>query len=105
MLFAHFDGYIQQVALAGGLVVSHGGLDHVPRAIKLVIVAEIGEAMIGVVDLIVRVQVAIGHLRGGHLGYDGIDLLIQHWIGVISQAERSRFQDLIRIGVLEDQPA
>ena len=54
---------VQQFALAGGLIVGHGRLDHVAGAVELVVIHQIGPALLQPVDDVIGVHVAVGLLR------------------------------------------
>ena len=50
----------EEVGLARGAEVGHGRLDHVPRAVQFVVVAQVGPAPAWLLDDVIAVKITIG---------------------------------------------
>ena len=94
----------EEVLLARGPVVRHGRLDHVPGAVELVVVAEVGPPPARLLDGVIAVEIAIRELRRGELGDDLVEPLRQHRIGVRGERVRGRLERLVDVGVHEHRP-
>lgn len=100
-----FLGDVQQVALAGGLVVGDGRFDQMPAAVQLVAFGQVLSAVFGMFDGDVGVQVSVLALGQADQFNDFVgdgDVLAA---GAVLDAESHRFQPFIKIGVLEDGAA
>ena len=82
-----------------------GGLGEVPEAVELVAHLQVAPAPGGILDLAPRVQVAVGHLRGGdeldRLGREPLEL----GRGLASELPGEGLEPLVDVGVAEDHPA
>ena len=67
----------EKVGLARGMEMSHSRLDHVPRAVQFMIVAQVGPAPAWFLDDIVTVQITIGQLRCRKLGDDLVEASLE----------------------------
>ncbi len=94
---------IQQVLLAGGLVMRHGALDQVPGAVHLMQVAQVLPAQLRLDMGEVRVQVAVWLLGADDLIRHVIHFRFQFGVGVGGQRIAGRLQPLTRVGITEDQ--
>ena len=99
------SGDVEEVGLAGGLVMRDGGLEHVPGAIEFVAVAEVGPALARFLDGVVAVEVAVRLLRRRHDGDDVVQLLLQRRVGMGGKGIGRCFERFVEVGVHEDRPA
>ena len=104
MWSASFVATVEEVRLARGPVVRDGRLDHVPGAVELVVVAEVGPPPARLLDDVIAVEIAIRELRRGELGDDLVDPLRQHGIGMRGQRVRGRLERLVDVGIHEHRP-
>ncbi len=98
-------GDVQEVGLAGGLVMRHSRLKHVAGAIKLVPVAKVGPAFSGLLDREIAVEVAVGLLRRGEQTDDIVQLLFERRIGVGGNRVGGGLEGFIEVRIHENRPA
>src|SRR5579875_543255 len=94
-------GYIEEVSSAGSAIVGHGGLKEMAGAVDFMHVAEIGEAVFGTVEHEVGVEIAIGLLGGGDFGDDGLHLIFEVSIRLVTDGVGDSFKQFIDVGVVE----
>ena len=94
--------HIQEFPLAGGLEVCDGCFHQVPRAIKLVFVAEIRPTLARLNYCVVSVEIPIGLLRFGEQINEFIDLPLQFGIRMTAQGITGCFDPLGHIRFPED---
>ncbi|MCW0415765.1 hypothetical protein NB689_001519 [Xanthomonas sacchari] len=92
---------VEQGAFAGGLEVGHAGLDHVPGAVQLVALGQVGPAFLRRLHREVGVEVAVGLLRGPDQLDGGVGVALQRRIGMLCEQVGHRFQPFGHVAVLE----
>ena len=93
----------EEVGLARGPVVGDGRLDHVPRAVELVVVAKVGPPPSRLFHDVVAVEIAVGELGRGQLGDDLVDPLLQNGIGMRGERVRGGLEGLVHVRIHEDR--
>ena len=99
----HPDGHVQELALAGSLVVGDCGLDHVAGAVHLMLV-HVGPAVLKAGEGIVGVDVAVVLLRCCELVNPLVAFRLQDRIWIVHQGICHPFQGLVDIRVVEEYP-
>ena len=97
----HAAGHVQELPLARSLIVGHRRLEHMARHIHLVVIPQVGEALVQPLDDVIRVQVAIGLLGLLRQVNGGIGGLFQFGIGMGGQGITHALQPLPQVGILE----
>ena len=106
------DGDVQEVGLAGGLVMGDGRLEQMAGVVKLVavnrvhlpaLVAGPWVRMLGI-DRASGVEVAVRFLGGADLGDQVVQVSLHLRIGLNGQRIRGAFEHLIGIGIVERIP-
>ena len=93
-------GHVQELALAGGLVVGDGRLDQVAGAVQFVAVLDVLPAILRLDEGVIGVEVAVGLLGGGDQVDDGVGPLLQLGVALVGQRVGDAFEDLVDVGVV-----
>ena len=97
-----FQHDIEQASVAGRVKIGHGAFQHVPGAIELVVVAEIGPALFRFAADVPAVEVSVGKLGGGKPPGDLIDLRFDRRIAPVGEGIARRLDPLADVGVPKD---
>ena len=93
---------VEQLSPAGRLEIGDRALQHVAGAIELVVVAEVGPALVDLAADIPAVQIAVGKLRLGELLGDRIDLRLDRRVAPMLQRVARRLDPFADVGVPEN---
>ena len=93
---------VEEEALARRLEVRDGGLHEVARAVELVPVVEVRPALLRLDEREVRVEVAVGPLRGDDEAREGVELPRERGVGAARDLSRHALGDLRDVAVPED---
>ena len=100
-MVGHTDAHVQQLALAGNLVIGHTRLDHMSGAVHLVPV-HILPAVLQSGEGVEGVDVAVGLLGRGELVNPLVALGFQHRIRMVLQGIGHPLQGLVHVGVVKE---
>src|SRR6185312_10566627 len=78
----------------GGLEIGNGALEHVAGVVELVVVAEVGPAVLGLAVEIPAVEIAVGLLRLFEIVDDGLDLGFDVGVAAVAQRVAGRLDPL-----------
>ena len=92
---------VEQPAPAGGLEIGDGAFQHVAGAIELVIVAEVGPALLRLAPDIPAVEIAVGQLRLREMLDDGFDLRLDVGVAPVRQRIARRLDPFADVGIPE----
>ena len=102
-------GYVEEVALSGGLVVGYGPLDHVAEVVEFVaqlldLLPALGARplvrMVGV-HRAGGVEVSVGLLRRGHDHQHAVDVALELLVGICLEEVARTLDSLVDVGVVE----
>ena len=93
---------VEKEALARRLEVRDGGLHEVARAVELVPVVEVRPALLRLDEGEVRVEVAVGPLRGDDEAREGVEPPRERGVGAARELARHALGDLGDVAVPED---
>ena len=104
-----FDGDVQEIALAGGLVMGDGAFHHMAQVVELVAEllvlhpAAVAGPMMGMLGIHRSggVQVTIGLLRRGHYRENAVDIGFQLLVRIGLEHIGSALDGLVNVGVVE----
>ena len=91
----------EELVLAGGMEISHCRLDEVTEAVKLMLVTD-GEALIGVVEVIETVIIAVIQLAAAHIVDKGIGFCLQPFVSAGFQRKGKGFDPFCHVGIPKD---
>ena len=94
-------GHLQQLILAGGLVVGHRRLRQMAQAVQLMVILQVGKGLVHPVKDVVGVQVAVGHLGLGNHIYSLVHHLLQLFVRMLGQGIGHRLDPLVEVRILE----
>ena len=108
-----FDRDVEEIALAGGLPVGHGALDHLAEVIAFVAAAlHLGPALgadpgvrVPGVHLAGGIEIAIGLLGRRHQHQHAVDIGLQRSVRIGLQEVAGAFDRLVDVGVVEREAA
>ena len=93
---------IEQLAPSRGPKVSDRPLEQVPGVVKLVVVAQVGPALLGLAPVVPAVEIAVGRLRAREVVYDGVDFRFDVGIAPMGEGVACRLDPLADVRVPED---
>ena len=93
------DRYVEEFAVAGGVVIGHGGFDEVTGAVVLVLF-HVGPAFVEARQRVIRVQVSIGQLGSRDLVDPDVGFLLNGGIGVVFERVGHRFNGFVDVAVV-----
>ena len=96
-------GSLEQLVLAGGLIIRHRALCQMAEAVQLVIVAQIGPRSVHAVDDVVGIQIAVLRLSGADEVDGFIGDLFQRRIGMLGQGVAYSLDPLGEVGILKQE--
>ena len=96
---------VQQFALAGGLIVRHGRLDHVAGAVELVVIHQVCPALVQPADDVIGVHVAVGLLRRDDVVDGRVHHGLQLRVAPVGQRVGRALQPFGRVAVLKHAAA
>ena len=94
-------GNVQQGPFARGGIVGRGSLEHVAGHIQLMVVPQVGEALVQAVDNIVGIQIAVALLGLAGQGDGLVRLGLQGRVGMGGQGVGNALHPLPQVAVLE----
>ena len=94
--------HVEHLAAAGGLEVGDRAFEQVAAVVELVVVAEVGPAVAGLVGDVPEVEVAVGELGGGELVDDVVDLGLDGFVAAVVKGVGRRLDPLADVGIPED---
>ena len=92
----------RQAAAAGGEEVGDAAFEQVAEVVELVVVAEVGPALVGLAAEIPAVQVAVRRLRAFEVVDDRLDLRLDVGVAAVRQGVGRGLDPLADVGVPED---
>ena len=103
------DGDVEEIALACGLIVGDGALDHVTEVIELVtevfhlVPAMFASPLVGMFRILRtgRVEIAVGFLCGSHEVDDAVDVVFHLLVGIGLQQVGGSLDGFVHVGVVE----
>ena len=97
----HTDAHVQELALAGDVVICHGGFYHMAGTVHLVVVHH-GPALVQARQGIIGIDVAVLQLGGGELVDPLVALGFQGRVGADLERVGHALQRLVDVGIVEE---
>ena len=96
-------GRVEQLALAGGLVVGNRAFGQVAEAVQFMMVLQVGEVPVHAVEDVVGVEVAVVELRRADDVDGGVGGRLEFGVRMMGQRVADRFDPFGEVGVLEHE--
>ena len=93
---------VEEAAAAGGEEVGDAAFEEVAEVVELVVVAEVGPALVGLAAEIPGVEVAVGRLGAGEVVGDRLDLRLDVGVAAVGEGVGGGLDPLADVGVPED---
>ena len=104
-MVGHFAGHVEQLVLAGGLLVGDGRLDQMAGAVQFMAVLDVLPAILRLDERVIGVEIAVRLLGGGDVVDDGVGPLLQVGVALVGQRVGDAFEDLVDIGIVVERPS
>ena len=93
---------VEEAAAAGGEEVGDAAFEEVAEVVELVVVAEVGPALVGLAAEVPGVEIAVGRLGAGEVVGDRLDLRLDVGVAAVGEGVGGGLDPLADVGVPED---